>query len=263
LLAEERFPEARSLLVNALELAPVGGPLVEALSAEARTTANRIALDRLAPPPMPRKWAGLLGVAVLLYAIGFGFFPGPLGSSFNRMLHPRAAAATLIQVTVEPGDITVPPARRSRRARQVTGTSRRPTLVFTRGSSKNDRIGMDRVGERWVASVRGIAAPGTYWVEVSGVRSPEYDVALSGQAGIVSFDLTYTYPAYTKLPAETQSMTRGDVSALVGTEVTVIVNLDRHAKNVSWTLPGGRLDRALAAALAGQVHREGRCASTW
>ena len=241
LLAEERFPEARSLLVNAIELAPTGGPLVEALVSEARTTAHGLALDRLAPPAMPRRWTALLGAAALLYAIGFGFFPGPMGSSFNRMLQPRAAAATLIQVTVEPGDVTVPPGATLEARAQVTGTTRRPTLVFPRGTSKNDRVAMDRVGERWVGSVRGIAAPGSYWVEVSGVKSPEYDVALSGQAGIVSFDLTYTYPAYTKLPAETQSMTRGDVSALEGTEVTVIVNLDRHAKSVSWTLPGGEL----------------------
>jgi len=260
LLAEDRFPEARSLLVNAIELAPVGGPLVEALSAEARSTAHGLALEKLAPPALPRRWAGLLGLAVALYAIGFGFFPGPLGGSWNRMLHPRAAAATLIQVTVEPGDITVPPGATLEARAQVTGTTRRPTLVFTRSTSKNDRIGMDRVGERWVASVRGIAAPGTYWVEVSGVRSAEYDVALSGQAGIVSFDLTYTYPAYTKLPAETQSMTRGDVSALEGTQVTVVVNLDRHAKNVSWTLPGGGLTALSPRRWQGKftVHGDGK-----
>ena len=34
-------------------------------------------------------------------------------------------------------------------------------------------------------------------------------------------------------------MTRGDVNALEGTEVTVVVNLDRHAEGMRWTLPGG------------------------
>jgi len=241
LLAEDRFPEARSLLVNALELAPAAGAgsLSEALVHEARVRADGLALDRLAPPALPRRWAAALGGGVLLWGIGFGLFPGPLGASFGRLLNPQAAAATLIKVTVEPGDVTVPPGATLEARARVEGTTRRPTLVFDRGGARNERVAMDKVEDRWVAAVRGIAAPGTYWVEVSGVRSPEYDVALSGQAGIVSFDLTYAYPAYTRLPAETQSVTRGDVSALEGTEVTVVVNLDRHAEGMRWTLPGG------------------------
>ena len=241
LLAEDRFPEARSLLVNALELAPASasGTLVEALVHEARVRADGLALDRLAPPALPKRWAGALGAAVLLWGLGFGLFPGPLGASFGRLMNPQAAAATLIKVTVEPGDVTVPPGATLEARAHVEGTTRRPTLVFARGDGRPERVAMDRVDERWVASVRGIAAPGTYWVEVSGVRSPEYGVALSGQAGIVSFDLTFAYPAYTRLPAETQSVTRGDISALEGTAVTVVVNLDRHAEGMRWTLPGG------------------------
>lgn len=245
LLAEERFPEARSFLVNALELAPgAAGPqshdLVLALVHEARRRADGLELGRLAPSPLPRRWVFALGGSVALWALGFGLFPGPLGGAFDRLLHPRAAAATLIRVTVEPGDITMPPGATLEARAQVEGTTRRPTLVFARGDQeKNERVAMDRLGDRWVASVRGIAAPGTYWAEVSGVKSPQYAVALSGQAGIVSFDLTYAYPAYTRLAAETQSVTRGDVSALAGTRVTVVVNLDRHAESMRWTLPSG------------------------
>ena len=250
LLAEDRFPEARSLLVNALELAPAAVPssgapragshdLVNALVHEARRRADGLELRRLAPPALPRRWALALGGATLLWALGFGIFPGPLGASFDRLLHPRAAAATLIRLTVEPGDVTIPPGATLEARARVEGTTRRPTLVFARSGEKNQRVGMDRLGDRWVASVRGIAALGSYWVEVSGVKSPLYSVGLSGQAGIVSFDLTYDYPAYTRLPAETQSMTRGDVTALSGTRVTVIVNLDRHATGMRWTLPSG------------------------
>jgi hypothetical protein len=121
----------------------------------------------------------------------------------------------------------------------VTGTSRKPTLVFARGA-KNERVTMERAndGVRFEGAVRGIAAPGSYWVEAAGVKSPLYAVSLSGQAGIVSFDFTFKYPEYTRLAAETQSATRGDVTALVGTRVQVVVNLDRHATAASWRLPG-------------------------
>jgi hypothetical protein len=246
LLAEERFPEARSLLVNGLELAPSGNALAQALVHEARVRADGLALQDLAPSALPRRWALVLGGAVALWGLGFGLFPGPLGASFDRLLHPRAAAATLIKVSVEPGDVTVPPGATLEVRARVDGTTRRPTLVFARAGEKNQRVGMDRLDDRWVGSVRGIAAPGSYWVEVSGVRSPLYAVALSGQAGIVSFDLTYAYPSYTRLPAETQSVTRGDVTARSGTQVTVVVNLDRHAKGMRWTLPGGATEELTA-----------------
>jgi len=247
LLAEERFPEARSLLVNALELTPAAGSpdLVTALVGEARRRADTIELTRLAPRALPKRPARALGGAALLWVVGFGLLPGPLGASLDRLLHPAAAAATLIKIAVEPGDVTIPPGATLEARAKVEGTSHRPTLVFARGD-RNERVAMDKVDGRWVAAVRGIAAPGTYWVEASGVKSPLYAVALSGQAGFVSFDLTYTFPAYTKLPAETQSMTRGDVSALKGTKVTVVANLDRHADGVRWTLPG-RAPEAMTA----------------
>ncbi|MEP7028595.1 MAG: hypothetical protein ABI960_08360, partial [Candidatus Eisenbacteria bacterium] len=246
LLAEERFPEARSLLVNALELAPVAaspgpappaGALVTALVGEARRRADGLAFAELAPRALPRRPMLALAGGAVLWALGLGLFPGPLGASFDRLLHPRAAAATLIRLTVEPGDVTIPPGATLEARATVEGTSRRPTLVFAHGG-RNERVAMDASGDHWVGSVRGVAEAGTYWAEVAGVRSPLYAVVLSGQAGFVSFDLTYAFPAYTRLPAETQSATRGDVNVLTGTRVAVIVNLDRNVDGVRWTLPG-------------------------
>ena len=82
LLAEERFPEARSLLVNALELTPAAGSpdLVTALVGEARRRADTIELTRLAPRALPKRPARALGGAALLWVVGFGLLPGPLGA---------------------------------------------------------------------------------------------------------------------------------------------------------------------------------------
>ncbi len=269
LMAEDRFPESRALLVNALELVPqahapgAGGAartgraaatsrdLVLALAEEASRRVDRLDLKALAPPAVPRKVALLLAAAAGLWDAGFALWPGPFGDSLERLLHPRAAAATLVRIVVEPGDITVPPGATLHVRADVSGTSRKPALVFTRGG-KNERVTMDRSDDvagsagasgsgdarRFEGVVRGIAAPGTYWVEAAGVRSPLYAVSLAGEAGIVSFDFTFRYPGYTRLPAETQSATRGDVTALVGTRVQVVVNLDRHAARARWTLPG-------------------------
>jgi hypothetical protein len=254
LLAEERFPEARSLLVNALELAPAAsgpGDLRHAVVVEAARRADGLSLVALAPTALPRNTARLLGLAVALWALGLGFFGGPLGGSVDRLLHPGAAAATLVKIAVEPGDITLPPGATLHVRATVTGTTQHPTLHFARPGGE-DHVGMDRAPDDAPAAaapgmapartfdgaVRNVATNGTYWVEALGVRSPLYVVTLKGEPGIVSFDLTYEYPAYTRLSAETRASTTGDVSALTGTRVTVVVNLDRDAKDVSWRLPG-------------------------
>ncbi len=242
LAAETRFPEHRSLLVNALELAPAAagsGGLAAALVAEANRRAGGLDFAPLLPRAVPRPALLGLGAAAAAWALGFAIAPGPLGGALDRLLHPRAAAATMVSLSVEPGDVTLPPGATLFVRAKVDGTGRAPTLVFEHGG-KTERVRMEPAAAdgRFEASVRGVAESGTYLVEVAGVKSPLYAVALTGQAGVVSFDLTYRYPAYTGLPAESRSATRGDVSALDGTEVEVVVNLDRSAKAVRWTLPG-------------------------
>lgn len=240
LAAEERFPESRALLVNALELAPTGNALAGAVVAEANRRAPELDLAALAPRALPRP--AILGLVAALVAWGLGFLvaPGPLGDSLGRLRDPRAAAASLVAVEVEPGDVTLPPGATLHVRALVTGTSRRPTLTFDHGGRREQvRMEPAEAPGRFEAALRGVAEAGTYRVEVSGVSSPLYAVALTGEAGIVSFDLTYRFPAYTKLATETLSATRGDVTALEGTAVEFVVNLDRSAKAVRWTLPGG------------------------
>ena len=244
LSAEERFPESKALLVNALELSPVAqGPSGNALAAAVVREANRRApgldLAALAPRAVPRRALVVFTAATVAWALGMIVAPGPLGTSFGRILNPRAAAATLVTLEVEPGDVTLPPGATLHVRALVEGSGRRPTLVFERGG-KTERVRMETAEAtgRFEAAVRGVAEPGTYMVEVAGVSSPLYAVALAGQAGVVSFDLTYRFPAYTKLPAETQSATRGDVTALEGTVVDYVVNLDRNARSVRLSTPG-------------------------
>ncbi len=240
LAAEERAPEHRALLVNALELAPAQGPLAAAVVTEANRRAAGLDLVALAPRALPRP--AVLGLVAALAAWGLGLLvaPGPLGSSLGRIADPRAAAVALVAIDVEPGDVTLPPGATLHVRARVEGTGRRPTVVFEHGG-RTERVRMEpaEAGGRFEVALRGVAEPGVYRVEVAGVSSPLYAVALAGEAGVVSFDLTYRYPAYTRLGTETQSATRGDVTALEGTQVEFVVNLDRSARAVRWTVPGG------------------------
>jgi len=246
--AEDRLPELRSLLVNALELAPIADgtrrapgdtspELAAALLAQAERRSRDTDFQKLAPDALPHGWGRPLVVVAALWVVAWVVAPGPLSRAGFGLLHPRAAAAAAITIDVHPGNITLAPGATLEVQAHVDGSSGTPSLSFV-SQGQERRVRMRPAGESgsWTGSVEGIAAPGVYHVTLGPVSSHEYRVTLSGDAAPVSFEITYRYPAYTHLPGETQSATRADLTGLQGTHATVVVNLDRVVSRVSWTL---------------------------
>ena len=245
---EDRLPELRSLLVNALELAPVadgrrtpsGGTsqeLATALLAQAESRSRDSDLASLAPTALPRGWGRPALVVAALWALVWIVAPGPLSRAGFGLLHPRAAMASAISLSVRPGDVTLAPGATLVVDARVDGSSEPPTLSFV-SLGHERRVRMRPTGEKhaWTGSIEGIAAAGTYRATLGPASSPTYRVSLTGRASPVSFEIGYRYPAYTRLPSETQAATRADLTALVGTHATVTVDLDRAVRRVSWTL---------------------------
>lgn len=246
--AEDRLPELRSLLVNALELAPIADgsrrapgdtspELAAALLAQAERRSRDSDFQALAPEALPRGWGRPLIVVAALWLIAWVLAPGPLSRAGFGLLHPRAAAAAAITLDVRPGNVTLAPGATLEVQAEVDGSTDAPTLSFV-SLGHERRVRMRPAGEprSWTGSVEGVSAAGSYRVTLGPVSSREYRVTLSGEAAPVSFEITYRYPAYTHLPGETQSATRADLTALAGTHATVVVNLDRSVSSVSWTL---------------------------
>jgi hypothetical protein len=246
--AEDRLPELRSLLVNALELAPVADgsrrapgdtspELAAALLAQAERRSRDSDFRALAPEALPRGWGRPLLVVLALWVIAWVLAPGPLSRAGFGLLHPRAAAAAAITIDVRPGNVTLAPGATLEVQARVEGSAGTPTLSFVSlGHERRVRMRPSGEARSWTAAVEGISAAGAYHVTLGPVSSREYRVSLSGEAAPVSFEITYRYPAYTRLPGETQSATRADLTALAGSHATVVVNLDRAVSGVSWTL---------------------------
>ena len=260
-LAESRLPELRSLLVNALELAPVatgagrapGGAsreLAAAVLAQAEERARLADLGALAPRAVPRAWGRALAAVAALWAAALLVAPGPMGRSAWALLHPGAAHAAAVALAVWPGDVTLAPGATLTVGGRVRGADEAPVLVFrSRGGERRERMApaaagavpesggaAARGGRAYEAAVAAVSAPGEYFVTAAGRHSPVYRVTLSGSATPVAFEITHRYPAYTRLPAETQAATRADLVALRGTRATVALDLDRSADAVTWTL---------------------------
>jgi hypothetical protein len=263
-LAEEKLPGLRSLLVNALELAPVvsgrraapgatSRDLAAALLVQAEERSRDSDFRSLAPRTATRAWwAALLGVLVL-WGIGVAIAPGPLSSAAYALVHPGAAVAAGVRLSVWPGTVTLASGSKLHVGARVRGPHDVPVLVWTSGAETR-RVPMtaglppadadtpgttdpgDGEGVAYRAAIEAVSAAGEYHVETGPVKSQRFRVTLGGDAAPVSFEVTYRYPAYTRLPEETQAATRADLTALEGTRARVRLHLDRRAESVGGTL---------------------------
>ena len=155
---EDRLPELRSLLVNALELAPVadgrrtpsGGTsqeLATALLAQAESRSRDSDLASLAPTALPRGWGRPALVVAALWALVWIVAPGPLSRAGFGLLHPRAAMASAVSLSVRPGDVTLAPGATLVVDARVDGSSEPPTLSFV-SLGHERRVRMRPTGEK-------------------------------------------------------------------------------------------------------------------
>src|SRR5205085_10916065 len=91
----------------------------------------------------------------------------------------------------------------------------------------------------WRFDLSQLTRAQNYKVRVAGVESPAYDIALAGEPQAVSFEVEYVPPAYARLPVQRGTATRGDVSALRGTEARVEALFDRDLDRVEARLADG------------------------
>jgi len=68
--------------------------------------------------------------------------------------------------------------------------------------------------------------PLRYYVVAAGVRSQEYGIAVVDLPRVTNIKLTYNYPDWTRLPAQTEDP-GSDIRAVEGTQVTVEVQTDQ------------------------------------
>ena len=78
-----------------------------------------------------------------------------------------------------------------------------------------------------------VQRPMTYYVEAAGIRSPTFDLGVLDRPYVKAIELTYHYPAYTKLPVTRIAPAR-DIGVLKGTRIEFKVATTRPVK-------GGRL----------------------
>src|SRR5262245_1395569 len=238
-----RCSALRSWLRNALDLerspgAHTSGELAGAVRERAERRLSDVRLEETVPPLAPRVPLIAVSAAVLALTASAVLAPEPTLAAWRTLWSP-AAAAPPVELTVEPGDVTlVPGASLAVRAR-VQGSGSAPRLLGGEAAPAPVLEAETGGARRWRFDLPPVTAPRDYSVRVAAVTSPTYRISLAGEPRAVSFAITLTAPAYARLPQQAVSGTRGDLVALAGSSAAVEVTFDRDLEGVSGAVNRG------------------------
>jgi hypothetical protein len=246
---EGHFPGLRSWLRNALDLEATPQPDASPALARALTdeTARRLAgtpIAGLTPRIGARAPLLVIAAALGITAALAAWLPENSRRSWLTLWNPEAAAAP-VRLVVEPGSVRLTPGAALAVRARVWGTQRAPGLLRdgeATVSATAEGLGSDG-GRVWRFDLTQLTREQDYRVRVASVTSPRYRIALAGEPAPVSFEVEYQSPAYSRLPVQRGSATRGDLTALRGSRARLMVTFDRDLKTLEAALPDGRVAR--------------------
>ena len=242
---EERFPDVRSWLRNALELEGAPPPhtsaeLARALSSETARRLEQVPVRALAPRLNPRRPLLVLLGSIVALTVLAAAGPQRFQRSWTTLWDP-AAAAPPVRLVVEPGSVRVTPGAALAVRARVWGTATRPRLMRdARTATVAVPEGAGPDGERlWRFDLTQLTREENYRVRAAQALSPLYRISLVGEPAPVSFDVELRAPAYARLPVQRGAATRGDLTALRGSRARIEVTFDRDLTALEAALPGG------------------------
>lgn len=253
-LVEEKHPELRNQLINALQLGrgTVNGfspRLIEAIVEDAsRATADIEMTESADGKPVKRALLAALGVALLvgLYAGLPGIAPR-FWNGLARVLLPLAdiPAYTATRIgDVTPGDKNVPEGETVHIRAKILGDIPADAKLYRLGDDARELVAQtETVGEETFAKFEVLqpSAPFDYYVKAGDGRSRKYHVEVVKRPQVAALTVTYRYPQYTEKPERRQEQADGEIAALLGTRVDVELKSTRPLTEASFATEAGEL----------------------
>lgn len=242
-LIESRHPELHERISSAVELLSSSDSeeyrgsrfLIEALAREACEDVQAVAPKREVTLAAAKPFFITSGVVLLVLGLLMVIWPKSTTFLLTRALAPYKNLANIQaqDLTVTPGDVTVAAGTRVRVEVGVANTSVRKAY-FRRAQDGGADLSEEMTpltGE--VKDSRGFAltlppaeADFRYRVHAGDAVSRFYDVHVVALPTARSIDIIYDYPAYTQRLPEVQKAVEGDIKAVVGTGLTILMQSD-------------------------------------
>ena len=242
---EERCPELEDRVASAAELGDTGTPTAfhDLVVADAAERLRRLDLGRVVTSAHLRLSAmrGVLATAVLIAILTLGM--GPI----SRVARTAWLYALPFSVTleVEPGDVQIMAGQPLRVRARLSGAGRAPTRTLPTLTVLDGQIPrvveMRATSDGYVAELPSVTDSLVYHVSAATLTSPDYRVEALVTPRVRQIDVHYVYPPFTGLAPHIEE-DGGDIYAPAGTEVTLLVHIDKAVAEGTLVLSdGGRV----------------------
>ncbi len=236
---EERYPQLEDRLVSAVEFGqdPRMSPgMLNLLITDSLDKTSRLDLSVFLNRKRLLSY-GILGAgafAVLLVLLNWGpsFFPYGFNQLYVPWTHASIGAPVMIQVL--PGNAEVARGSDQQVKAQLVGFDAPAVRLYVQPEAAPSwmPLGMEPEvrGSGFAYLLIDLQSSTRYYVEAKGVRSPTYAFKVIDIPKVGKIDLLYNFPAYTGM-APQKVENEGDISALKGTRVDLMVQLNQPARS--------------------------------
>ncbi len=224
---EGREPSLQAVVLSAAEADrhddPRQAPLRRRLLAHAEAACQTIDYGRRAEAIGLKKAQGALLAALALVAAVAWWSPNFLNRGLVFLL-PHSTAVSPYFLAVSPGDAEVARGSDPLLTVQAEGFTPGQATVVVEGDGAQRTVAMapGTAPGQFEIYLFDLAQSVDYWMEAEGVRSARYRLEVVDVPKVAGIDLTYRYPAYSRLPPRTVE-DGGDIRALEDTVVELAI----------------------------------------
>jgi len=242
-LVEQKNPELRNLLINALQLGRghhqgCSPGLIAAIVNDAtRATADLDMAGSVDSRPARRAGLAALGVAAVLG--GYAVLLGPwFGNGLTRVFLPAADIPAYTATRVEslkPGNTRVAEGTTVVVEAKIAGVVPNEVQLLRNGSADRwQGKDMDKMtADTYRFSARQVSESFDYYVAAGDGRSQKYHVEVVKRPQVKNLALTYAPPPYTGLLPRTIAKSDGAVAGIAGTTVTLELKATKPLQQAS------------------------------
>ncbi|MCE9611335.1 MAG: hypothetical protein K8R23_14160 [Chthoniobacter sp.] len=252
-LVEHAEPGLREDLLSAVELGRAHGDVFDSeqfrnlLQTDVSARMQGLEVKALLPVRLIKR---TIGVAAVIAVAVIGLSRSSefrLRTLFLRALLPGAnlenvAGTRLIIVEPERGDRTVAQGDTVRVVVEVKGQAARSAMLEAQGRAEGRRLVEMKPlgGNRFATTIQVGRENVRYRMQAGDGITRYYELTAVARPHEIAFAKTHHFPAYTKLAPKTEQGTGGDITALEGTEVEVVITANQAVASGELRLDCGK-----------------------
>ncbi len=258
-LVEHAEPKLREDLISAVELGDAKGEVFDSeqfrglLQTDVAHRMENMEMKSLLPMALIRRYIGYTAVIAACIITAMVATNGQFFTLLLRALAPGANLDNVSRTKVilrEPvgGNMMVPQGDTVRVVVELKG-ERTGKAVLEAESEKEGALSIPMLplgDDRFAATVQVNRENVRYRIKAGDALTKRYLLDARERPFVTTFQKTYTYPAYSKLPTKTVTETDGGLAALEGTEVELKLKPNQAVKTAELRLEQGKKSTAIA-----------------